>query len=126
MPKLREFFIDEAYLTDVRIHKKWNTYTKDGREPTAEELLKILAGEGECSITEHTDHPEFAKLRNELERLGYIQTSRNSWNGDYVIKSFKLNGYIARKNHQFSCAVAMGGHFRVMRKHLEYDKGYLN
>lgn len=126
MPKLREFFIDEAYLTDVTIRKEWNTYTKDGREPTPEELLKVLAGEGKCSMTSHADHPEFARLRDELEQLGYIQTCRNSWNGDMVLKSFKLNGYIARKNHGFSCATAMGGNFRVMRKHPEYDDGYLN
>lgn len=126
MPKLREFFIDEAYLTDVTIRKEWNTYTKDGREPTADELLKVLAGEGKCSITSHEDHPEFARLRNELESLGYIHTCRNSWNGDMVLKSFKLNGYIARKNHRFVCATAMGGHFNLLRKYPKYDRGYIN
>lgn len=126
MPKLREFYIDEAYLTDVTIYKEWNWYTKDGREPTAEELLKILEGKGQCSVTGHEDHPEFARLRNELEQLGYIKTSRNSVNGDHVIKSFRLNGYIARKNWRFSCAAAMGNHFKVLRSHPEYDNGYLN
>lgn len=126
MPKLREFFIDEAYLTDVTIHKEWNWYTKDGREPTSDELLKVLAGQGKCSMTGSEDHPEFTKLRNDLERLGYIETNRNCWNGDRVIKSFKLNGYIARKNWRFSCASAMGNHFKVLRSRPEYDDGYLN
>jgi hypothetical protein len=126
MPKLREFYIDEAYLTDVVVHKTWNIYTKDGHEPTQEELLKVLAGKGKCSMTYSEDHPNFAKLRNELEQLGYIRTCRNIWNGDMVLKSFKLNGYIARKNWRFSCAVALGGHFNFLRKHPKYDNGYLN
>ena len=126
MPKLREFYIDEAYLTDIVIRKEWNTYTKDGREPTPEELLKVLAGEGKCSITGSEDHPEFARLRELLGKLGYIKIERSWINGDRVTKSFKLNGYIARRGWQFSCATAMGGHFRFLRNHPEYDDGYLN
>lgn len=126
MPKLREFYIDEAYMCDITIHKEWNMYTKNGREPTPEELIKILNGEGKCSITGSEDHPEFTKLREELGRLGYIEIQRSWINGDRVTKSFKLNGYIARKGWQFSCATALGGHFSFLRKYPKYDKGYLN
>ena len=126
MPKLREFYIDEAYLTDITVVKEWNTYTKDGREPTPEELIKMLKGEGVFKMTSHEDHPEFAKLREELGELGYIDIERGWWNGDIVAKSFRLNGYIARKGWQFSCATAMGNHFSFLRKFPKYDRGYLN
>lgn len=126
MPKLREFYIDEAYLTDVTIVKEGNSYTDNGRVPTPEETLELLKGKGSWRMTGHEDHPEFAKLRNELERLGYIVTSRNTWNGDMVVRSFKLNGYIARKGWQFSCATALGTYFNFLRKYPKYDNGYLN
>ena len=126
MPKLREFYIDEAYLCSVTTYKEWSIYTQDGREPTPEELVKMLKGEGKCSMTGHEDHPEFDKLREELGRLGYIDIERSWINGDTVRKSFKLNGYIARKGWKFTCAVAMGSHFNFLRKYPKYDKGYLN
>lgn len=126
MPKLREFYIDEAYLTDVTIVKEGNRYTDNGREPTPEETLELLKGKGTWRITGHEDHPKFAKLREELGRLGYIDIERGWINGDTVRKSFKLNGYIARKGRRFTCAVAMGSHFNFLRKYPKYDKGYLN
>lgn len=126
MPKLRKFYIDEAYLCDVTIIREGNRYTDNGHEPTAEEMLKLLKGEGEWRIIGHEDHPEFKKLREELGRLGYIDIERSCINGDRVRKSFKLNGYIARKGWQFSCATALGCHFSFLRKYPKYDKGYLN
>ena len=126
MPKLREFYIDEAYLCSVTTYKEWSIYTQDGREPTPEELIKVMKGEGKCSIMGHEDHPEFTKLREELGRLGYIDIERGWINGDTVRKSFKLNGYIARKGLKFTCATAMGCHFSFLRKFPKYDKGYLN
>ena len=126
MPKLREFTIDEAYLCDITICKEWNVYTQPGQTPTPEEMVKILKGEGKCSMLSHNDHPEFEKLRNELERLGYIKIERGWSNGDQVIKSFRLNGYIARKGWGFSCASALGNHFKFLRNHPKYDQGYLN
>ena len=123
MPRLRNFTIDEAYLTDVTIVKEGNTYTDRGREPTREEMLELLKGEGAWRIVGHQDHPEFTKLRNELERLGYIQTERSWSNGDRVVKAFKLNGLILSRGVQFSCAVAMGCHLRFKQSHPEYDDG---
>lgn len=126
MPKLREFFIDEAYLCDITIVKEGNTYTDRGRTPTPEETLELLKGKGAWRMIGHEDHPEFKKLREELGRLGYIEIQRSWINGDRVTKSFKLNGYIARKGWQFSCATALGCHFRFLRKCPKYDRGYLN
>lgn len=126
MPKLREFYIDEAYLCDITVVREGNTYTDRGRVPTAEETLELLKGKGAWRMVGHEDHPEFAKLRQQLEDLGYIKIERGWINGDRVTKSFKLNGYIARKGWQFSCATALGGHFNFLRKHPKYDDGYLN
>lgn len=117
-----DFTLDPAYLTDVTIHKEWNTYTKDGREPTAEELLLILQGKGKCGMTSSADHPEFAKLREQLGLQGYIYIERGWWNGDRVLKPFKLNGRKFKVGDQFSCGGAMGNHLRVRAKHPEYYK----
>lgn len=102
-----DFTIDEQYLTSITIREEWNTYTSDGRVPTAEELLLILKGKGHCSMTSSSDHPEFAKLRDQLEAEGYIKTCRNSWNGDRVIHPFRLNGKKFEVDEQFSCASAI-------------------
>lgn len=114
-----DFTIDPAYLTDVTIHEEWNTYTKNGREPTNEELLLILAGKGKCSTTSSADHPEFTKLREQLGELGYISIERGWWNGDRVEKPFTLNGLKFKVGAQFSCGAAMGIHFTVRAKHPE-------
>lgn len=126
MPKLREFYLDEQYMCDVTIYKEWNMYVKEGHDPTPEELVKVIKGEGKCSIMGHEDHPEFAKLREELRRLGYIDIERGWINGDRVNKSFRLNGLIARQGGKFCCATAMGNHFNFLRKYPKYNKGYLN
>lgn len=54
------------------------------------------------------DHPKFAALRNKLEKLGYIKTWREIWNGDRVLKPFVLNGVKFKKGDQFSCGAALG------------------
>lgn len=123
MPKLREFFIDEAYLCDITIVREGNRYTDNGREPTAEEMLKLIKGEGAWRIVGTQDHPEFARLRDELEQLGYIKTERSWSNGDRVVKAFKLNGLILSRGVQFSCAVAMGCHLRFKQSHPKYSDG---
>lgn len=113
---MKEFLIDEQYLTSIAIHKTWNTYTKNGRKPTPDELLKIIKGEGNCSTTSTDDHPEFTKLRDALEADGFIKTERTWWNGDRVLKPFKLNGHTFQKGEQFSCAGAMKYHLTTRRK----------
>jgi hypothetical protein len=53
------------------------------------------------------DHPEFTKLRNRLCKLGYIQIESSYWNGDRVLKPFKLNELTFNTGEQFSCASAL-------------------
>jgi hypothetical protein len=117
-----DFTIDPEYLCSVSIREEWNTYTKNGRVPTAEELLLILQGKGTVTMGSSADHPEFTKLREQLGEQGYISIERGWWNGDRVTKPFTLNGLKFKVGAQFSCAGAMGNHFAVRAKHPEYYK----
>ncbi len=117
-----EFTINPEYLTDITIHKEWNSYTNNGRVPTNDELLLILQGRGKCSTTHSEDHPEFARLREQLGELGYISIYRQCWNGDRVLKPFRLNGRKFKEGDKFSCGAAMGIHLLVRAKHPEYYK----
>jgi hypothetical protein len=62
------------------------------------------------------DHPEFAKLRNRLEKDGYIRAERNWVNGDVVLKGFRLNGMTFSKGEQFPCAAALQTQMAVRLK----------
>ena len=117
-----DFTLDPAYLTDVTIHEEWNTYTKNGRVPTDEELVLILQGKGKCSTTSSIDHPEFTKLREQLGADGYISIQRSWWNGDSVLKPFTLNRRKFKVGAQFSSGSAMGTHLIVRAKHPEMYK----
>jgi hypothetical protein len=117
-----DFTIDPAYLTSVTIHEEWNTYTRNGLEPTAEEVLLILQGKGMCSMTSTADHPEFNKLREQLGELGYISIYRQGWNGDRVEKPFTLNRLKFNVGEKFSCGAAMDIHFKVREIHPELFK----
>jgi hypothetical protein len=117
-----DFTIDPEYLCSVSIRKEWNTYTNNGRVPTDEELLLILQGKGKVSMGSSEDHPEFTKLREQLGELGYIRIERGWWNGDSVLKTFRLNGRKFKEGSQFSCGAAMGTHLIVRAKHPEYYK----
>jgi hypothetical protein len=108
---MREFIIPEEYLTDVPDnHVKYRYDTT--KELTNEQLVDILVnGNIQYRSFGAKDHPEFTKLRDELERLGYIKTFRSSSNGDRVLKPFKLNGKRFKKNETFYCACALKSHF---------------
>ena len=53
------------------------------------------------------DHPEFTKLRNRLSKMGYILMETSYWNGDIVLKPFKLNKVNFKKGERFACADAI-------------------
>jgi len=110
------FTIDPAYLTSVHIREEWNTYTKDGRIPTAEEMLLIMKGKGNCSTISSIDHPEFTQLREHLGKQGYISIERGWWNGDQVKKPFTLNGAMFAVGEAFPCGAAMAAHLKFMKK----------
>ena len=95
-----EYYIDEEYLTSVNVRYSW------------------VSGDGEkCSTQSSVDHPSFAALREHLGAKGYIEIERKWWNGDRVLKPFKLNTYDFMPDDQFSSAGAMGVSFRVKQKY---------
>ena len=120
---LREFFIDEEYVTDVTVRTE-RSLLENPENPTHEDLIKILKGEDKMVSIASKDHPEFAKLRDELENLGYIITQRSWWNGDKVIKGFKLNGYPLKKGERFYSAAAMSGSFKMAKLYKKSRIGF--
>lgn len=114
--KLKNFEIAEEYICDVTVRTEYD-FVKDRKNPTNEDLIKILKGWDKGCTISNKDHDEFTKLRDQLEQEGYIQTQRSWWNGDVVLKSFKINGWTFRKHHRFPCAAAMSVSIKCARKY---------
>ena len=112
---LKEFYIDEQYITDETVRTE-RDFIKDRSNISHEDLIKILKGWDKSVTISNKDHDEFTKLRNQLEKLGYIKTERGWWNGDRVLKSFKLNGWTMRKGHKFPCAAALRNSIECAKK----------
>ena len=87
--------------------------------PAARALFKIfnhkLEGYAHSIII---DHPEFTKMRNRLEKQGYIQIEHGWINGDRALKPFSLNGFKFKKHDKFPCASAMDIWLSVKEKKL--------
>ena len=113
-----QFYIDEQYICSVNIRKEYSMYDHIPKgELTHEQFIKILKGEDKCISTYSEDHPEFTKLRNELELLGYISTCRQSWNGDRVLKPFKVNEWKFKRGDKFCSSAAMRVSIDCARKY---------
>lgn len=97
-----EFTLDEAFLTDVPLSYK--------------EINETGLSHGWHS---HIDHPSFDHLRKMLSSRGYIRIETTYWNGDRVLKTFRLNGKWFDPGDKFPCASAMGVMLRVDRKLAE-------
>jgi len=113
-----DFYIDEAYLTDVIVRTEYPRYD-DRTDLTAEELISVIKHPSPSVSIGTKDHPEFDCLREQLECDGYIQVQRGWWNGDRVLKTFSLNGVKFKKHDQFPCAAAMKHHLKFQRKYLK-------
>jgi hypothetical protein len=120
---LKEFFIDEQYVTEVTVRTE-TSLLDNPENPTHEDLIKIIKGHDKMVSISSKDHDEFTKLRNTLEEQGYIVTQRNWWNGDRVIKGFKLNGYPLKKGERFYCAAAMKGSFNMAKLYKNSRIGF--
>ena len=112
---IKKFNIDEQYITDVTVRTEYD-FIKDRSNITHDELIKILKGWDKSVSISSKDHDEFTKLRNQLEQEGYIKTQRSWWNGDRVLKTFRLNEWTFKKGHKFPCAAAMSTNIKVARK----------
>lgn len=113
---LPEFYLDENLDWDVTIYQEFNSYANK-KVITDDDLVDMLKGRGKCSTISNDDGPEFKALRNQLEELGYIMCQRTWWNGDYVLKPFKLNGVKFKVQEQFASGAAM-------KHHLEFSRNY--
>ena len=109
------FELDPEYITDVTIREEWNIHTNKDTI-TNEDLVEVLKGRGSWSSTHSEDHPEFARLRDQLGELGYIRIERGWWNGDRVLKSFTLNGMAFEPGEQFCSAAPMKFHLERAQK----------
>jgi len=112
---IKNFEIAEEYICDVQVVQEYD-FIKDRSNPTHDDVVKILKGWDKATSFSNKDHDEFTKLRNQLEELGYIKTERSWWNGDRVLKSFRLNGWLFKKNHKFPCAAALKSSIEYARK----------
>lgn len=120
--RVKNFELDESRICDVTIRKEWSIYQNIPRtELTNEQLIKMIKGEDRCVSTHSEDHPEFASLRNTLEEQGYIRCERGWWNGDRVLKTFKLNGVLFRRDNKFPSGAAMKHHLEFKRSHPDYS-----
>ena len=109
--------IDESFLTSVNIRNEWSMFKHIAPEDlTPDQVFKMIKGEDRCSSLSSEDHPEFAKLRDSLEQLGFIKTQRNCWNGDHVTKTFTFNGARFKKGERFPSGCAMSGHLKFEKK----------
>ena len=115
------FHIPMSSLTDVTIRKEWGMYDRIPLEElTPEQLITILKGEDRCSTIGNDDHPDFKALRNTLEDQGYIECQRSWWNGDRVLKPFKLNGAPFYKGEKFHCGAAIKYTVEQKQKNKKY------
>ena len=112
---LRQFTIDESFICDVTVRTE-HDFIKDRINPTHDDIIKILKGYDKSYSTSNKDHDEFTKLREELGSLGYIEIQRGWWNGDRVLKSFKLNEWTFLKGEKFCSASAMSNSINCARK----------
>ena len=109
---LKQFKLKREHITSVSHSQRMvlETPTLDV-PPEARALFKIfdhfqnsrLEGDAYSII----DHPEFTKMRNRLEKQGYIRIERGWINGDRVVKPFSLNGFKFKKHDKFLCASAL-------------------
>jgi len=100
---LKQFKLKREHITSV-------PYTERavfGVPPEARALFKIFDHKFEGDAHSIIDHPEFTKMRNRLEKQGYIQIEHGWVNGDRALKPFSLNGFKFKKHDKFPCASAM-------------------
>jgi hypothetical protein len=104
---MKNFYIDIAYVVSVSKREEHRIKRRIA-ESEADFLVRKLSSDNSPIISiSSDDHPEFAKLREQLGIAGYIKIQRNSWNGDSVVKPFYLNDKLFEEHETFFCAGAM-------------------
>jgi hypothetical protein len=93
-------------IKQFRLKREYFTSVDDNKYIELRDLVCKIIVKGESYGTK--DHPEFTKLRNKLCKLGYILIEALYWNGDRVLKPFKLNELTFKRGESFLCACALG------------------
>jgi len=92
-----EYDIPKEFITGVAC-----TYTK------TEENTGV-----KNKITYSVDHPVFQTVRDQLSNTGYIHKETGWWNGDRVLKPFRLNSIWFQEGDMFPCADAMRNKLQI-------------
>ena len=92
-------------LKQFRLKKEYITSVPDNKYVILRDLVGKIILQGDSYAFK--DHPEFTKLRDRLCELGYISIEPTYWNGDRVLKPFKLNKLSFKKGEPFPCASAI-------------------
>ena len=111
---LKQFKLKRAHITSVPHTQRMVLEVP----PEARALFKIFDHKLEGDAHSIIDHPEFTKMRNRLEKQGYIQIEHGWANGDRAVKPFSLNGFKFKKHDKFPCASAMDIWLSVKEKKL--------
>jgi hypothetical protein len=100
--------IDPSYLVSVTVRKEHPPKFDN----TEEGLVNALMYANNSYSIRSVDHPEFDKIRQLLEKEGYIRANRNCWNGDRVVKPFTVNSRQFKIGDTFYCAAASKWHLK--------------
>ena len=117
--KNRKFEIDPQHLTSIVVKEEYYRY-QDAKNPTPEEIMETLKGMNKIATISTIDHPAFTELRENLQRLGHIEIQRHWWNGDRVLKPFKLNGHQFSKGQQFASASALANQMKFCNLKMKF------
>ena len=101
-------------IKQFRLKKEYLSSVPDNKDMILSDLVGKIIIQGDSYACK--DHPEFTKFRNKICELGYIYIEPSYWNGDRVLKSFKLNKLSFKKGEQFPCASAIAVKSAVLNK----------
>ena len=108
-----EFTLDERFMCDIPYKRVYNQKPIESNK----DLLDAITQTNVMTLTGYDQHPGFESFRCQLEADGYISIERMWSNGDTVLRPFRLNGCLFKKNEKFPCAAAMGIHLKVLKKY---------
>ena len=96
---MKQFYINPVYVCSI-------TKIQYDMDITGCDLLNSIKGAKVRGISSD-EHQVFKNLRDQLEAEGYIRTQRSSWNGDRVLKPFRLNDKVFNTGSTFYSAAAL-------------------
>ena len=101
-------------IKQFRLKKEYITSVPDNKYMILSDLVGKIIVQGDSYACK--EHPEFTKLGDRHGDLGYISIEPTYWNGDRVLKPFKLNKLSFKKGEQFPCAAAIAVKLDIRHK----------